>query len=73
MSTDIDKLSYVVLTPEEIEWHVRHARQLRSEAIAAGVRQLIGGRRPRAGNLKAPDGGALCQAAAKRHAHGTCQ
>jgi hypothetical protein len=73
MSTEVNKLSYVALTPREIEWHVRHARQLRSAALADGIRRIIGGRPRPAVNLKAPDGGALSQAAAKRRAHGTCQ
>lgn len=72
MSTDTNKLSYIALTPEEIEWHVRHARQLRSETIVDGLRQMIAGIRHRAGNFKASNAGALSQTAEKRHAHGTC-
>lgn len=72
MSTEVNKSSYVALTSEEIERHVHHAQQLRSEAIADGFRQLIAGIRRQAGNLKTPGRGVLSRTVEKWHAHGAC-
>ena len=69
MRKDVKQLSQVELTPEQLEWHIRHAHQLRSEALASGVRRFFTGLRRKHGAVTRASERHLVPGARKRQAH----